>query len=259
MTGSTCGRARLRGPEPSYRPRPPCLTGLSTELVRLRTPWSAAAPGAALLPIDVLRAGGGALREAPSLVPGSHECGAGALTRTEPPGVPPGIQNGRVRKHRGPQLPACSWRAGPPRGMLGAGKETRVCWRRVGGAADTAFASPRASRLPWKREEVCRLPRSAASQKERPPFGEAAGRVRLVCPGCLPPAAEARSVFWCSKAASSLISLQPCEARRRNTPRSKANGFQGKSVPGTCNQARNEKSSPTACNSRALQFGSFQT
>lgn len=51
----------------------------------------------------------------------------------------------RVMKRRVPRLPACSVRAGPQRGLLGAGKETAVGWRRVGGAADTAFGSPRAS------------------------------------------------------------------------------------------------------------------
>lgn len=55
-----------------------------------------------------------------------------------------------VKKCRVPRLPACPVRAASPRGLLGPGKATRVRWRRVGGAADSAFGSPRLSRLAQK-------------------------------------------------------------------------------------------------------------
>lgn len=59
-----------------------------------------------------------------------------------------------VKKCRVPRLPACPVRAASPRGLLGPGKATRVRWRRVGGAADSAFGSPRLSRLHWKKKRV---------------------------------------------------------------------------------------------------------
>lgn len=64
-----------------------------------------------------------------------------------------------VKKRRVPRLPACPVRAASPRGLLGTGKATRVRWRRVGGAADSAFGSSALE----KEKGFCRLPGSQAS------------------------------------------------------------------------------------------------
>lgn len=135
-----------------------------------------------------------------------------------------------VMKRRVPRLPACPVRAAPPRWLLGTGKATWVRWRRVGGAADAAFGSPRASCLPWKREGFLQ-----AAWKPGIPGETALWESGRACPSGLlgiPSALSERALrsACCSKTASSPSPSCPAKG---NTSRSQANEFQGKSVPGT--------------------------
>lgn len=200
---------------------------INAELVRLRTSDLAAAPGAAPLSISVERGRGaewGSLRgDSSARRPGKGVVVLGTLElrvrgwsadydatsqRSEW-----NSERKRVMKRRGPPLPACPVRAAPPRWLPGTGKATWVRWRRVGGAADAAFGSPRASRVPWKREGFLQ-----AAWKPGIPGETAFWESGRACPSGLLgiPSALCERAFrsaCCSKAASSsdLPPTQPKE------------------------------------------------
>lgn len=137
----------------------------------------------------------------------------------------------KVMKRRGPRLPACPVRAAPPRWLPGTGKTTWVRWRRVGGAADAAFGSPRASRLPWKREGLLQ-----AAWKPGIPGETALWESGRACPSGLLgiPSAPLRTCApFCLPFQGCLLPRSSSYPAKGNTPCSQADQFQGKSVPGT--------------------------
>lgn len=139
-----------------------------------------------------------------------------------------------VKKRRVPRLPACPVRAASPRGLLGTGKATRVRWRRVGGAADSAFGSPRFLFCIRKRKGFLQ-----AAWEPGIPGETALWESGRACPSGLPgiPSALCGRALCSNPAVPKLPPPgSPSCPAKGNTPRAKANGFQGKSRPGTNNQ-----------------------
>lgn len=213
--------------------------------MRLRTSDLAAAPCAALLSISVERAGGvvglfvgdgvrGAGRGASFLAPWSCECGAVAPTTMLPHSVPSGIPNGRQSRSAGyldSQHAPCGRR-------LRGG-----CWDpgRQPGSVGGEWVGPLTLLLARRGCLVCIGKRKGFLQAAWEPGipGETAlwesGRA---CPSGLPgiPSALCGRALCSNPAVPKLPPGSPSCPAKGNTPRAKANGFQGKSRPGTNNQ-----------------------
>lgn len=201
----------------------------------------------------------GAGRGASFLAPWSCECGAVAPTTMLPHSVPSGIPNGRQSRSAGyldSQHAPCGrrlrggcWEPGRQPGSVGGewvGPLTLLLARR-------GFSSALE-----KEKGFCRLPGSQASQ-ERRPFGRAAGRVRLVCPGFLPPSADARSVLTLPFQSCLLPDLPPAQQRETHLAQ-KQTGSRGNLGQAQIIKGRNQcLLLRRGIHVLYLQCGSFQT